>query len=233
MRRGAPSSRSSSGRATPSDAAIEVHPLTAERWDDLVRLFDATATTRNCACMYWRLTGGEFDRGWRERSNGDRLRSLVEAGTPTGMLAYIEAQPVGWVGLGPRSDFRRVENSRTRRPVDDVPVWSIVCFYVSRKARGRGVTRALVEAAVDYAREQGAPAIEAYPIDGEGKPVNEASAYVGTLAMFEGAGFRVLRSTPRQTFGSNVLVRRELGADASTGAVRARQRGVASASAGE
>ncbi len=188
---------------------IDVQPLTPDRWDDLVDLFAATATTRNCGCMYWRLTGQEFDRGWREHSNQEGLRTLVEDGAPTGLLAYMEGQPVGWIGLGPRSDFRRLENSRSRKPVDDVPVWSIVCFYVSRKARRRGVTKTLVEGAVDYARQQGAPALEAYPIDGEGRPVNEMSAYVGTLAMFERAGFRVVRSTPRQTFGSNLVVRYE------------------------
>ena len=204
-------SRAAFGEAAGSERAIEVRPLTREGWDDLVALFDTNATTRNCACMYWRVTGREFDEGWRERRNQAALHALVDAGTPVGLLAYDDGRPVGWIGLGPRSDFRRLEKSRSRKPVDDLHVWSIVCFYVSRKARGRGVTKALVEAAVDYARRQGAPALEAYPIDPEGRPVHDMSAYVGTLAMFQDAGFTVVRATPRQTFGSNVVVRRDLG----------------------
>ena len=203
--------RASSAVASPWPAGrIEVHPLTRERWDDLVRLFDTNATTRNCACMYWRVTGREFDEGWRERRNQEALHALVDAGTPVGLLAYDAEQPVGWIGLGPREDFRRLQNSRARKPVDDLPVWSIVCFYVSRRARGRGVTKALVEAAIDHARRHGAPALEAYPIDPGGTPVHEMSAYVGTLAMFRDAGFSVVRETPRQTIGSNVVVRRDL-----------------------
>ena len=193
------------------EARITVRPLVPERWDDVADLFGTRGVTGNCYCMFWRASRSEFDAAWRERRNADSLKRLVDAGRPTGLLAYADGRAVGWCGLAPRADLPRLDASRTRRAVDDTPVWSIVCFFTRRGYRGKGVTRALVDAAVRYARDEGAPALEAYPIDPDGRAVNELSAYVGLRAMFETAGFEVVSSTPRQTFGSNLVMRRKLG----------------------
>lgn len=98
---------------------------------------------------------------------------------------------MGWVSLGPREDYERLAYSKVLAPLDETPVWSIVCFVVSRRSRGQGVAAALLDAAIDYTREQGATTLEAYPVDtGEGR-VPAVNAYHGTLAMFERAGFIV------------------------------------------
>ena len=107
-------------------------------------------------------------------------------------MAYRDGEPVGWVSVGPRDDYARLQHSKVLGPVDDKPVWSIVCFVVARAARGQGVARALLDAAVDYAREHGATLLEAYPVETDGERVPAANAFKGTLGMFERAGFEVV-----------------------------------------
>ncbi|HEX6867653.1 MAG TPA: GNAT family N-acetyltransferase, partial [Candidatus Limnocylindrales bacterium] len=110
-----------------------------------------------------------------------------------GLVAYDGDAAVGWVSLGPREDYDRLAASTVRAPIDDTPVWSIVCFVVGRRSRGRGVADALLGAAVDYARDHGATTLEAYPVDvPPGGRIPSANAYHGTLAMFERAGFEVV-----------------------------------------
>ena len=120
---------------------------------------------------------------------------------------------VGWCGFGPRVDFQRVVHSRVIPAIDDRPVWSIVCFASTPSARGRGLGSALLAAAIEYARDHGAPAIEAYPMDLEpGERISDASAYTGTLPMFQRAGFTVVAdnaSDPSATH-RRVVVRLEL-----------------------
>jgi GNAT superfamily N-acetyltransferase len=109
-----------------------------------------------------------------------------------GLIAYEGGEAIGWVSLGPRDDYERLMHSKVLAPVDEEPVWSIVCFVVSRRARGRGVAKALLDAAVDYARYHGAKWLEAYPVDTAGGRIPSANAYTGTLSMFERAGFGVV-----------------------------------------
>ena len=108
------------------------------------------------------------------------------------MLAYRDDRVVGWVSLGPREDYERLAYSKVLAPVDDIPVWSIVCFVVGRRSRGTGVAAALLEAAVAYAGDHGATTLEAYPLDTSGERIASANAYHGTLRMFERAGFEVV-----------------------------------------
>ena len=99
---------------------------------------------------------------------------------------------VGWVSLGPRADYGRLAHSTILAPVDDRPVWSIVCFVVGKRERGQGIARALLTAAIEHARAHGATTLEAYPVDtGDGR-LPSASVYKGTVSMFERAGFTVV-----------------------------------------
>jgi len=108
-------------------------------------------------------------------------------------VAYDAGSPVGWISIGPREDYERLAHSRVLASVDDRPVWSIVCFVVARRARGRGVANTLLDAGIGYARGHGATTIEAYPVDiPEGERIASADVYRGTLAMFERAGFTVV-----------------------------------------
>ena len=171
--------------------AIRVEPATGERWTDVERLAGERGFSSGCWCMWWRVSSREFD----ER-HGDGLRSefraLVQGGDEPGLIAYVDDEPVGWVALAPRSEYPRLNRSPKLKPVDDRPVWSITCFYIDRRHRRQGVAAALLDAAVSYARDHGAEAVEAYPIDtSSGSAAAKASAelYTGTLAMFERAGF--------------------------------------------
>jgi GNAT superfamily N-acetyltransferase len=136
---------------------------------------------------------------------------MVERGPAPGLLAYRDGVPVGWVSLGPRESYARLEASRIRPRLDEVPVWSIVCFVVARTERRQGVARRLLDVAVDYAWDHGAPALEAYPVDSGGAKVGAGVAYTGLLSTFEAAGFRVAREidSPQATV-RRVIVRRSL-----------------------
>lgn len=139
--------------------------------------------------MWPRLTGVEFRRG-RGAGNKRSLRRLIAAGSTPGMIAYRGGAPVGWSGLAPREQYRRLERSRVMARVDDQQVWSVVCFFVDRSARRSGVTTALLGAAVAHAAKQGARIIEGYPLDAGEKRLADAFAWFGLASAFENAGFR-------------------------------------------
>ena len=174
---------------------LDIVPLTPERFPDLAALFEEGGDPKWCWCTYFRVRGRSWANatpaGNRKELEGLTAREPDAHGAP-GLIAYREGRATGWVSLGPRDDYDRLAHSKVLAPVDDVPVWSIVCFVVSRRARGRGVAAALLDAAVAYARGRGATSLEAYPVDpGDGR-VPAASAYHGTLTMFERAGFQVV-----------------------------------------
>jgi GNAT superfamily N-acetyltransferase len=169
-------------------AAFTTAPLDAPRWDDLVALFgpERGAYSR-CWCMWWRVSGRDFDRLGGD-GRRDAFRDRVDRSPPAGLLAYRDGEPVGWIAVGPRDEFGRLNRSPLLKPVDDAAVWSITCLYVAAAHRRSGVARQLIAAAVEFAAEHGAAALEAYPLDSDG-PVPDASAYTGTVDMFTSNGF--------------------------------------------
>jgi GNAT superfamily N-acetyltransferase len=176
---------------------LEVRPLTAERWPDLVDLFGPSGAFSNCWCTWWRQTGAEFDRGIRQRGAGNKalLHELTDADRRPGLVAYRAGQPVGWISVAPRPDYGRVIRSpsigpgrRSPEAADD-GVWSIVCFWMPRAERGKGIAMALLRAAVDHARQGGARVLEGYPIDTAGDRKPQSTVFTGTLAMFRRVGF--------------------------------------------
>ena len=172
--------------------AFEVHPATTERWDDLVQLFDQPIV-RSCFCMFYRKTGMGTGVG---KENRQAMRTLVERGVVPGLIGYDDGVPVAWVSLGPREDYAKLRRSPVMKPVDDRPVWSIVCFFVNRNARGRGLAERMLRAAVDYARSCGARLVEAYPVD-KSDPSDPSSMFFGAKSMYDRAGFReVARRRP-------------------------------------
>jgi GNAT superfamily N-acetyltransferase len=191
-------------------ASSEIVPLNQDRLEDLRALFDEGGDPKTCQCAFWRVAGSGWGNWTRER-NRVVLGELAGRRPAPGLVAYADGRAVGWVSLGPRETFERLVRSRTRPRLDDVPVWSIVCFVVSRRVRRQGMARRLLDAAVDYARDHGAPAVEAYPIDTGGSKVAAASAYTGLFSMFEAAGFRVVREIdPPGATVRRVIVRRDL-----------------------
>ncbi|HEX9891344.1 MAG TPA: GNAT family N-acetyltransferase [Actinomycetota bacterium] len=168
---------------------LEVHPVTADRWKDLTRLFGPNGATSGCWCMWWRQTSAEYDRDHGE-PNRRALKRLVDRGRVPGLLAYRDGEPVGWVSVAPRDEFGRLDRSPVLGRVDDRPVWSVVCFYIPRQHRRGGVGEALLRAAVDHAASRGAGIVEGYPVATADGKVPGASIYTGVVSMFRRAGFR-------------------------------------------
>ena len=184
---------------------MEVVPATEDRFDDVVAVLGG-----GCLCQYWRMTSGEYARA-DEEARLAALRAQLAETPPAGMLAYVDGEPVGWVGFGVRERVGRLVRSRTIPKIDDRPVWSIYCFTVRVGYRRQGAARALLDGLVTYAREQGAPALEAYPVDTGGARIHGTAAYVGVASMFEAAGFRrVLETDARSDHRPRWLMRLEL-----------------------
>jgi GNAT superfamily N-acetyltransferase len=171
-----------------SPAGVEVHPVTSDRWDDLVQLAGDNGFYSGCWCTWWQTTSKEWDQlGARERRA--RLERAVEDGDVPGLLAYRDGEPVGWVRVGPRDEHPRMQRSPKLKPVDETPAWVVSCFVVRRDARRQGVGGALLAAAVRHARQRGAKVIEGVPIDPAGRSAASADLFTGTAAMFESVGF--------------------------------------------
>jgi len=168
---------------------LTVQPLTRGRWDDLVELFSRPggSIVRGCWCMYYRKSGCSGGLG-RGKANKRAMKALVDGGTVPGLIAYRDQRPVGWISLGPREDYARLERSRVMKRVDEKPVWSIVCFFVDSKERGQGITRALLRGAIDYARSKGATLLEAYPIDKRARS-HPDFMWFGAKSLYDHAGF--------------------------------------------
>ena len=187
---------------------LDIRPLTPARLPDLAALFGEGGDPKWCWCAYFRVRGMSWSNSTAAK-NRRVLEDAVDAnardGRAPGLVAYRAGEAVGWVSLAPREDFDRLEHSKVLARVDERPVWSIVCFVVSRQARGQGVAEAMLAAAVDYARDHGATLLEAYPVEvSGGRRIPAANAYHGTLGMFERAGFRVVE---RRQFNATSPVR--------------------------
>ena len=187
---------------------MQVVPATAERFDDAVTILGGHPLS--CLCQYWRLSSGDYGRS-RQTGRLGLLRAQMDETPPPGMLAYLDGEPVGWVGFGIRSRMERLVRSRTIPKIDDLPVWAVFCFTVRVGYRRRGIARALLDGLIQYAREQGAPALEAYPVETGGARIHGTAAYVGTTGMFEAAGFRrVLETDARSDHRPRWLMRLDL-----------------------
>jgi GNAT superfamily N-acetyltransferase len=182
-------------------AAISVKPLTPARWADVEAVFNAKGCSiaRGCWCMCYRRSGAAapVPKGMtRAAANRAAFKAVVDGGTFTGLIGYRGREPVGWISFGPRGDFAKLVRSPVMKPVDDEPVWSIICFVVPAPYRSQGVARALLDAAVDYARRKKIRLLEAYPVD-KPKRSNDEFMWFGAASMFDHAGFgEVARRRP-------------------------------------
>ncbi len=163
-------------------------PLTPARWDDFVQLMGPNGAMSGCWCMWFRLSNADFNLMAGD-ANREAMCSLVNDDGVPGLLAYEGETAVGWVSLAPREEFGRVERSKFFTKVDDERVWSVVCFFVPRKQRGKGVMTALLAGAIDFARGRGATILEAYPRDPSMARVSADGAFVGLEPAFREAGF--------------------------------------------
>ena len=173
-------------------------PVTAERWDDLEALFGERGAYAGCWCMFWRVPRTQHER---QKGDGNRngLKAPVHDGTVPGILAYDGDRPVGWCSLGRRDEFGPLQRSRVLKPVDDEPVWSIVCFYIHRDYQGQGMMSRLLDGAVEYAASQGAQIVEGYPVEPTNVTNTAWDIYMGVPSVFLSAGFEeVERRSPKR-----------------------------------
>ena len=183
---------------------LAIHPLTLANWPDLETVFQARgcSVARGCWCMYYRRSGerGPLPGGTTQAAaNKAELKALVDGGRMTGLVAYRDGVPVGWLSIGPRDDFAKLRRSPVMKAVDDQPVWSVGCFVVPAEHRGQGVARALLDGAIDYAKARGIALLEAYPVDRPGRSADDESMWFGAKSMYDAAGFEeVARRKPHR-----------------------------------
>jgi GNAT superfamily N-acetyltransferase len=169
-------------------SGIKSFPVTTERWNDLERLFGPRGACEDCWCMWWRLARAEFTRltaGQRREA----LKRLVDTGQAPGILAYKEEVAIAWCAVAPRDAYPALQRSRTLKPVDDHPAWSVVCFFVHRDYRRQGLMIELLRAAVAYAASRGALIVEGYPVEPPEATLSGSGGYMGIVSVFLEAGF--------------------------------------------
>jgi len=172
--------------------AIHTRPLGCDDWPLIEALFGARGACGGCWCMWWRvpMSGRTWDAAKGE-PNRAAFRKLVEAGEASGVLAFVDGEPVGWCAVGPRADFPRIDRSRALVREWSGATWSLNCLYVPVRWRGRGVARALVAGAIELARRNGAREVEAYPQSVDpGERQAAAFVWTGVPALYEPFGFR-------------------------------------------
>lgn len=168
---------------------LTIRPLGPGEWPALEDLFGRGGASNGCWCMYWRIGPRYRDRPRAE--NKQDLKELASSDQAPGLLAFDGDVAVGWCELAPRTELAWLARARYFPAFDDLPVWSIPCFYVRRTHRGQGVTGALIEAAVKAAADAGAPAIEAYPVDTT-RPGHTGNLFRGVASTFANHGFVVV-----------------------------------------
>ena len=189
--------------------AISIVPANEASWEDLQAIFGVRGYPAYCQCQRFKVGPS----GWTEPTTAERMARLEQethcgypsARTTSGLVAYLDGEPVGWCAVEPRTAYpklppQRVVFAKRGEDKDDASVWAVTCFVVRAGFRGRGLTRVLVRAAAEFARERGARAIEGYPmITQPGQVVTWGETHVGTRGIFEDAGFtEVHRATLRR-----------------------------------
>jgi GNAT superfamily N-acetyltransferase len=170
-----------------------IERATIDRLDDAVGLLTGRSGD-GCLCQPWRGFDTKARSGGRSRVELLRDQTIGEPPAP-GYLAYLDGAAVGWVGVSIRTETPRLQHSRTIPAIDDRPVWAIGCFQIRPGYRRRGIAAALLDGVVDAARTAGAPGVESYPIDTDGRRVEVGAGFVGIASMFDAAGFRRVLTT--------------------------------------
>jgi GNAT superfamily N-acetyltransferase len=191
--------------------AVSVVPADEAHWEDLQAVLGTRGDTFRCQCQRYKMRPGEAWASFPVEERAERLRAQTRCGQPTsdttsGLVAYLDGEPVGWCAVEARSAYPRLR-SKCRVPWDgrsedkaDASVWAVTCFVTRAGFRRRGVSRALARAAVDFARKRGARALEGYPMLTEpGKEITWGELHVGSRSIFAAAGFaEVSRPTQRR-----------------------------------
>jgi len=147
--------------------------------------------------MYYRLKKQDFHEGKQNEGNKNAMKELVWDNKPTGILGFYEGQPIGWCAFAPREDYLKLENSRVHKRIDNLPVWSIPCFFIDKNFRRQGVSVELLKAVIKYAAIKGIKVIEAYPTIPTQEKLPDSFAWIGLYKSFEQAGFKIVDRTSK------------------------------------
>ncbi len=169
--------------------ALTCKPLIPSRWSDFEQLFGPRGACAGCWCMFWKLPNKDFRELVYDGTKAAQ-KTIVDSGVVPGLLAYAGNQPVGWIAVEPRSEYPRLARSRVLKPVDEKRVWSITCFFTRRDFRGKGVSVALLKAAIEHVRKQHGKILEGYPVEPKSGKMPAAFVYTGLASAYRQAGFR-------------------------------------------
>jgi len=165
-----------------SPEALTFKPATKATWPDFDALFSAPGGPKHCWCMVWRRTPEELQQHPNGRTRKPLIKSRVDDGQTIGLIGYLAGEPVAWVSVAPRDTYRELGGPEAK-PGEDI--WSLACFYLSRKLRGEGYGDQMLEAAIAFAKKRGATTLEAYPVD----PASPSYRFMGFVPAFERLGF--------------------------------------------
>ena len=164
------------------------YPVTKENWKDFENLFGEKGACAGCWCMYWRMHRKDYDN-LRGSGTKKKMKGLINKGIIPGILAYDDKQPVGWGSVAPREDFPVLDNSRALKRIDEKPVWSIVCFYINKNYRKKGLSIELLNATKKYVKNNKGKIIEGYPVEPKKGKTADVFAWTGLASAFKKAGF--------------------------------------------
>ncbi len=188
---------------------LTIQPLTPERWNDLEDLFGPKrGASSGCWCMWQRISRADWNAMGRE-GRKDSFQAIVAAGPPPGLLAYEGDQAIAWVAVGPRRTVARFNTMKNSAPTPEGPepeqTFALTCFYVRNGFRRQGLTAVMAEAALRFAREQGAEVVEVCAIEAD-RPLIWGDGFVGIASVFRKLGFEeVARRAPRRPLMRKML----------------------------
>ncbi|PJA26124.1 MAG: GNAT family N-acetyltransferase [candidate division Zixibacteria bacterium CG_4_9_14_3_um_filter_46_8] len=168
---------------------MNFHPVTSDRWKDMDQLFGSRGACGGCWCMVWRSKRAEFEE-LKGEGNRNLMKKLIESGEIPGILGYYDGEPIAWCSVAPREKFPALERSRIFKKIDDKPVWSIVCLFIRKDFRQRGISNRTIKEALDYASSMGAEIVEAYPFE-PGNKLPDSFVWTGIFSAYLKAGFEV------------------------------------------
>jgi len=170
-------------------SSYKFYPVTKENWKDFETLFGEKGACAGCWCMYWRVKSSVWEK---QKGNGNKraMKKIIFSDNIPGIIAYHNNEPVGWCSVSPREDFSRLDNSKILKAVDEKPVWSVVCFFIHKHYRKKGLSIALLNAAKKFVKSFGGKILEGYPVEPKKDKMPDAFAWTGISAAFKTAGFK-------------------------------------------
>ncbi|MEW6508438.1 MAG: GNAT family N-acetyltransferase [Bacteroidota bacterium] len=167
---------------------LRVLPLTIKRWRDFENLFGTRGACGGCWCMWWRIKRTLFQKN-KGSGNKKLMKKIVSDGIIPGLLVYRDSETIGWVSVAPRNHFPVLNNSKILKKIDDEKVWSIVCFFIDKRFRGKGYSLEILKSVIKYAKKKKVKILEGYPVEPKKEKIPSVFAWTGFASAFKKAGF--------------------------------------------